>query len=99
MFWGCISYYGVGTLTPVVGNLNSEKYINNLDDNLQTGCFLYPSKFKRLRTVLEEILVTNWRLNWSVISPKLCLLSERKTILSIKIDVDSEKSLEKSYFQ
>jgi hypothetical protein len=23
MFWGCISYYGVGTLTPVVGNLNS----------------------------------------------------------------------------
>jgi hypothetical protein len=46
---------------------------------LQTGCFLYPSKFKRLRTVLEEILVTNWRLNWSVISPKLCLLSERST--------------------
>jgi hypothetical protein len=34
MFWGCISYYGVGTLTPVVGNLNtsSEKYINILDD-------------------------------------------------------------------
>jgi hypothetical protein len=29
-----ISYYGVGTLTPVVGNLNSEKYINILDDNL-----------------------------------------------------------------
>jgi hypothetical protein len=86
MFWGCISYYGVGT---VVGNLNSEKYINILDDNLwsvninfdrqnrflfsrltgeilvflQTGCFLYLSKFKRLRTVLEEILVTNWRLS------------------------------------
>jgi transposase len=34
MFWGCISYYGVGTVTPVVGNLNSEKYINNLDDSL-----------------------------------------------------------------
>jgi hypothetical protein len=34
MFWGCISYYGVGTLTPVVDNLNSEKYINILDDNL-----------------------------------------------------------------
>ena len=30
MFWGCISYYGV----VVVGNLNSEKYINILDDNL-----------------------------------------------------------------
>ena len=37
MFWGCISYYGVGTLTPVVGNLNSEKYINILDDNLWPG--------------------------------------------------------------
>jgi hypothetical protein len=36
MFWGCISYYGIGTLTPVVGNLNSEKYINILDDNLWT---------------------------------------------------------------
>ena len=34
MFWGCISCYGVGTLTSVVGNLNSEKYINMLDDNL-----------------------------------------------------------------
>ena len=31
MFWGCISYYVVGTLTSVVGNLNSE---NILDDNL-----------------------------------------------------------------
>jgi hypothetical protein len=31
MLWGCISYYGVGTLTPVVANLNSEKYINILD--------------------------------------------------------------------
>jgi hypothetical protein len=35
---------------------------------LQTGLFLYPSKFKRLRTVLEEILVTNWRLNWCYFS-------------------------------
>jgi hypothetical protein len=34
MFWGCISYYVVGTLTSVVGNLDCEKYINILDDNL-----------------------------------------------------------------
>jgi hypothetical protein len=34
MFWGCISYYDVGTLTPVEGNMNSEKYISVLDDNL-----------------------------------------------------------------
>jgi hypothetical protein len=58
---------------------------------LQTGCFLYPSKFKCLRTILEEMLVTNWRLNWSVISPKLCLLFERSKWC--------EKSLEKIYVQ
>jgi hypothetical protein len=64
---------------------------------LQTGCFLYPSKFKRLRTVLEEILVTKWRLNWSVISPKLCLLSERSIryiILSTKVIFSDETKIE-----
>lgn len=34
MFWGCISYNGVGTLTEVHGNIDSEKYINVLDQNL-----------------------------------------------------------------
>ena len=34
MFWGCITYYGVGTLTPVDGYMNSEKYITILDENL-----------------------------------------------------------------
>jgi hypothetical protein len=31
---GCISYYGVGILTPVEGNMNTEKYISVLDDNV-----------------------------------------------------------------
>lgn len=34
MFWGCLSFNGVGTLTEVEGNINSEKYISVLDDNL-----------------------------------------------------------------
>jgi hypothetical protein len=34
MFWGCISHHGVGTLTPVDGNINTEKYISILDENL-----------------------------------------------------------------
>jgi len=34
MFWGCISYHGVGTLTPVTGNINTDKYISISDDNL-----------------------------------------------------------------
>ena len=36
MFWGCISYHGVGALTPVDGNINTEKYISILGDNLWT---------------------------------------------------------------
>jgi len=34
MFWGCISYYGVGPLTPVEGNMNTDKYLSVLEDNL-----------------------------------------------------------------
>jgi hypothetical protein len=31
MFWGCITYQGVGTIAEVQGNINSRKYINILD--------------------------------------------------------------------
>jgi hypothetical protein len=34
MVWGCITFYGVGKLVFVDGNMNSEKYIEVLDDNL-----------------------------------------------------------------
>ena len=34
MFWGCIRYEGVGTLDSIVGNINSQKYIQVLDTNL-----------------------------------------------------------------
>ena len=36
MFWVCVTYSGVGTLVPITGNMNSEKYINTLDE------FLWP---------------------------------------------------------
>ena len=32
MFWGCITYYGVGTLVAIDGNMNTDKYISVLDD-------------------------------------------------------------------
>ena len=35
MFWGCISMNGVGTLTKVEGNIDSEKYINVLEQKLR----------------------------------------------------------------
>lgn len=34
MIWGCICYDGIGTLTSVNGNINSEKYIDILENNL-----------------------------------------------------------------
>jgi hypothetical protein len=46
MFRGCISYYGVGTLTPVEGYMNTEKYISVLDYNLWP--FFKPTGFFRM---------------------------------------------------
>jgi uncharacterized protein YuzB (UPF0349 family) len=34
MVWGCICYNGVGTLTKVEGNINADKYIRILKDNI-----------------------------------------------------------------
>ena len=34
MFWGCFSWYGVGPLVVVPGNLNSEKYCDILDNEM-----------------------------------------------------------------
>jgi hypothetical protein len=34
MFWGCITYNGVGTLTSIDGNMNSNVYIETLKNNL-----------------------------------------------------------------
>jgi hypothetical protein len=32
--WGCICYNCVGTLTKVEGNVNADKYISILEDNI-----------------------------------------------------------------
>lgn len=34
MVWGCLTYFGVGTLVAIEGNMNSEKYTAVLDENL-----------------------------------------------------------------
>ena len=34
MVWGCITYQGIGNLAFIDGNINSEKYIKTLDDNV-----------------------------------------------------------------
>jgi hypothetical protein len=34
MVWGCVTFFGMGTLAFINGNMNSEKYINTLDNYL-----------------------------------------------------------------
>ena len=34
MVWGCHTYHGVGTLAMIKGNMNWDKYIETLDNNL-----------------------------------------------------------------
>ena len=34
MIWGCLSFNGIGTLTDVKGNINSQIYIDVLENNL-----------------------------------------------------------------
>lgn len=34
MFWGCITYSGVGTLTEIVGSMDTTKYIETLENHL-----------------------------------------------------------------
>ena len=34
MVWGCLTYFGVGTLVAIDGNMNSDKYTTVLDDHL-----------------------------------------------------------------
>lgn len=35
MVWGCINFYGVGTITVVDGNINAQRYIGILEAHLQ----------------------------------------------------------------
>ena len=34
MAWGCITLYGIGTLSFVDGNIDAEKYLDTLEENL-----------------------------------------------------------------
>ena len=55
MFWGCISYYGMGT--PVEGNMNTEKYISVLDDNQVFFCSDEVWRLEESGVVLAGVVV------------------------------------------
>ena len=66
LFWGCITYRGVGQLVPVEGNMNSEKYINVLDECLWP---VVTKHFPTNRWILQEnnapchvsVRTTHWK--------------------------------------
>ena len=36
MFWGCFSFYGPGSLVPIIGMMNSDQYIDVLSTHMIT---------------------------------------------------------------
>lgn len=75
MVWGCITYYGVGTLCLVKGNINAEKYISILENHL---CSVIAQHLATTRTgfkmtmppYIESIL--RGTTNWKIIFQLLC---------------------------
>ena len=51
MVWGCVSYFGTGDLVFVDGNMNSQKYIQVLDNHLKPSA---DRLFGQYRWVLQE---------------------------------------------
>jgi hypothetical protein len=45
MFWGCIIFDGVGTLTEIEGNMNTTKYLETLGDVCQISQSFSPVDF------------------------------------------------------
>ena len=51
MFWGCQTINGVGTLTAIKGNVNSDKYIGVLGENMWP---VVAKNFKNKSWILHE---------------------------------------------
>ncbi|GFT85202.1 uncharacterized protein TNCV_496591 [Trichonephila clavipes] len=41
MVWGCFSWFGLGPLVPVIGNMNSEMYVDILDNTTVPTLYQY----------------------------------------------------------
>ena len=64
MLWDCVSYYGIGTLSPVEGTENTQKYINITDNNLWPVIAIHFGNNEY--TFMDEMLQFTGQILWKV---------------------------------
>lgn len=97
MFWGCITYDGIGVIVPVDGNLNSTKYIELLDIHLWPVIakvfgnrpFIFqddnatPHCSRQTNTLKQENGIQKF--NWPAQSPDLNIIENVLRCIKIKL--------------
>ena len=86
MFWVHVTYSGVGKLLPITGNMNSEKYINTLDE------FLWPvvtKQFGNSSFIFQDdnapCHASTDCLDWPSKSPEINIIENVWHILKIRL--------------
>lgn len=78
MIWGCITYHGIGTICVVDGNINAEKYISVLDENLWPVILHFQddnAPVHRARVVQDFRRINQLKsMNWPAQSPDLNII-------------------------